>query len=293
MPRQEKNSVDYFPFYCKEGKAMYIIENTYGNDGFAVWVKILRQLAVTNYHYLDLSEDADRMFLSAKCRVPEDTLLNIINDLVKLGEFDSKMWNEHQIIWSEKFIEGVQEAYRKRSNECISYEGLLRNIQGKGRNNEVLFQRSGGRSTQIKEKKIKEDKIKEKETKVMSESDASDASPKNQNFFNIGSAFYQLFKKNSDDLNVTWVHLEKVTVDKFLDPIRLMVERDKRTMDDLRLVWKFLQTDDFWKPNIQSSEKLREKFDKLITQAKNGNRSSKKYNTDLRLDEATKEWLTA
>lgn len=53
MARPERNNVDYFPFICKEGKAMYYIEQKYNNDGYATWVKLLRQLAVTNYHFLN------------------------------------------------------------------------------------------------------------------------------------------------------------------------------------------------------------------------------------------------
>ena len=43
MARPERNNVDYFPFLCKEGKAMFYIEQKYGNDGYATWIKLLRQ----------------------------------------------------------------------------------------------------------------------------------------------------------------------------------------------------------------------------------------------------------
>ena len=33
MARPERNNVDYFPFLCKEGKAMYYIEKKYKNKG--------------------------------------------------------------------------------------------------------------------------------------------------------------------------------------------------------------------------------------------------------------------
>ena len=68
MARPEKNTVEYFPFICDEGNKMFYIEETYGNDGFATFVKLLRELAKTNYHYLDLSKPTTQMFLSAKCK---------------------------------------------------------------------------------------------------------------------------------------------------------------------------------------------------------------------------------
>lgn len=33
MARPQRNNVDYFPFFCKEGKSMFYIEQKYGNDG--------------------------------------------------------------------------------------------------------------------------------------------------------------------------------------------------------------------------------------------------------------------
>jgi uncharacterized protein YcfL len=124
MARQQQNTVDYFPFLCKEGEAMFYIENKYGNDGYATWIKILRQLAVTNYHYLNLSEYKTIMFLSSKCKVDEKLLLEIITDLCNIGEFNKQLWEQNKIIYSEKFIENIKDAYSRRKNECINLHTL-------------------------------------------------------------------------------------------------------------------------------------------------------------------------
>ena len=65
MARPERNNVDYFPFSCEEGEKMFYIEQTYGNDGFAVFVKILRELARKDFHYLNLSETSSKTPSSA------------------------------------------------------------------------------------------------------------------------------------------------------------------------------------------------------------------------------------
>jgi hypothetical protein len=125
MARPERNNVDYFPFICEDGNKMFYIEETYGNDGFATFVKLLRELAKANYHYLDLSKPTTQMFLSAKCKVSKDILLSIIKDLVELGKFDAMLWNENSIIWCQDFIDSIQDAYSKRNNKCITFDGLL------------------------------------------------------------------------------------------------------------------------------------------------------------------------
>lgn len=132
MARPERNNVDYFPFLCKEGKAMFYIEQKYGNDGYATWIKILRQLAVTNYHFLNLNDKVEFMFLASKCRITEELLTNIINDLCQLGEFHNDLWHQNKVIWSEKFYESVKDAYLMRKNKCIDLQGLLIHLSSLG-----------------------------------------------------------------------------------------------------------------------------------------------------------------
>lgn len=124
MARPERNNVDYFPFICEDGNKMFYIEETYGNDGFATFVKLLRELAKTNYHYLDLSKPSTMMFLSAKCKISKEVLEAIITDLVELGKFDKVLWTENKIIWCQDFIDSIQDAYIKRNNKCITLDGL-------------------------------------------------------------------------------------------------------------------------------------------------------------------------
>ena len=115
-----------------------------------------------------------------------------------------------------------------------------------------------------------EEEVKKKVNILMSEANASDLLKVNGSYFEISKAFYDLLIENSKKLNVRWIHLEKTSAEKFTNDIRLMCEQDGRTKEDLKAVWAFLKVDDFWMQNIQSSKKIREKFDQLITKSKNG-----------------------
>ncbi len=161
MARPERNNVDYFPLYCDEGKKMFYIEETYGNDGFAVFIKILRELAKTDFHYLNLSNNTTLMFLSAKCKVSKEILESIIKDLVELDKFDSVLWNENKIIWCQDFIDSIQDAYIKRKNKCISYQGLFTLLIGLG-----IRKQSKGKPKAPVNPQSKVDKSKPNKTKV-------------------------------------------------------------------------------------------------------------------------------
>ncbi len=125
--RNAQNTVEYFPHYISSGKKMFFIEQKYGNDGYSFWYKLLEGLASTEYHFLDLQDDSEVMFLSAKCRVSEDVLLSILDDLAIFGEIDKELWKE-RIVWSEKFVKSIQDAYSRRVNKCMQKKDLCRHL---------------------------------------------------------------------------------------------------------------------------------------------------------------------
>lgn len=164
MARPPKNNVEYFPFICEDGKKMFYIEETYGNDGFATFVKLLRELAKADNHYLNLSSQSTVMFLSAKCKVSKEKLISIVNDLVELGKFDKVLWNENSIIWCQDFVDSIQDAYKKRINKCITYEGLLLLLISLGVRKQSKIPSKVHGNTQTKEEETKEEETKENES---------------------------------------------------------------------------------------------------------------------------------
>jgi len=110
MGRKQRNNVDYFPHDCTHGSKMHIIEKKYGNDGYAVWFKMLEQLGHTDDHHIDISEETKQMYLSSVFNVSEELMISILDDLAKLGAIHKELWNDHRIIWSDKFIGSIEEA---------------------------------------------------------------------------------------------------------------------------------------------------------------------------------------
>jgi hypothetical protein len=113
VARPKKQTVDYFPHSCKHGKTMFIIEQKYGNDGYAFWFKLLELLGSSEGHYLKLENPADWEYLTATTRLEGETCEEILNLLAKLEAIDPDAW-EKRIVWSDNFIENVKEAYRNR-----------------------------------------------------------------------------------------------------------------------------------------------------------------------------------
>lgn len=79
--------------------------------------------------------------------------------------------------------------------------------------------------------------------------------------FQLANRLYQEILKNNPN------H-KKPNLQNWSNDVRLMMERDKRTEEQITYLIDWCQANDFWHKNILSISKLREKFDQLIIQVK-------------------------
>jgi len=116
VARPKKQTVDYFPHYVFHKRTMYIIENKYGNDGYAFWFKLLELLGSTEGHFYDCRNPSKWEFLLAKTRQSGVSATEILNTLAALDAIDAELWTQ-KVIWSQNFVDGVADVYAKRKIE--------------------------------------------------------------------------------------------------------------------------------------------------------------------------------
>lgn len=117
MARPKRRTVDYFPHFCKSGRTIYILENLYGNDGYAFWFKLLELLGESEGHYYRCCTASNWAFLIARSKVSEEKALAIISTLIELGKIDDDLWNSERVIWVPRFVENLADLYGKRATE--------------------------------------------------------------------------------------------------------------------------------------------------------------------------------
>jgi hypothetical protein len=168
MAREQRKDVDYFPHECTHGRKMHIIETKYGNDGYATWFKLLEQLGKANNHYLDISDEMTLMFLTSTFRIDEEKTIAILTDLSRLGAIDKLLFEDYKVIYSQKFADSIQDAYRNRKGKIIQYSDILAEIMQKNGQSYVRMTDNDANLTQVipkvnysKVKKSKEEKSKE------------------------------------------------------------------------------------------------------------------------------------
>lgn len=267
MARPKKQTVDYFPHYCKHKKTMYIIEQRYGNDGYAFWFKLLELLGDTEGHYLDLNDESTWEFLQAKVNLSEDLCIEILSLLAKLGAIDTDLWEE-RVVWCQNFVDGISDVYKKRRVE-IPCKPDFRHLKCKS--NVV----SGDGNSQSKVKEIKENEIKEKSSKVFADDSEE---------IILAAKLKELILHNNPKAKVP------NDLQKWAQEIDRMIRIDKRTPEEIKAVIEFSQNDSFWSANILSAKALRKQFDRLFMQS-NKNRISK-INSDDDLPDYWKKDFT-
>ena len=116
MGRPRKQTVDYFPhFTSSDSKTKFILEQNWGNDGYAFWFKLLELLGRSDGHYYDCSKAADSKYLAALTRIDENTVKEILDTLADLGNIDPELWTERKVIWCQNFVDNLQDVYSKRT----------------------------------------------------------------------------------------------------------------------------------------------------------------------------------
>jgi len=115
MARPHKQTVDYFPHDtdASDGKTLTIIQSKFGNDGYAFWFKLLQLLGKTPGHYYDFNNPAAWEFLLAKTSQKDtETMKGILDTLSLLEAIDQELY-ENGIIWCQKFVDGIEDAYSR------------------------------------------------------------------------------------------------------------------------------------------------------------------------------------
>jgi len=189
LSRPMKKGVDYFPHACTHGQTMFILEQRWGNDGYAFWFKLLELLGSTEGHVLDAENTATREFLAARTRLSVEQCYEILDLLADLDAIDQELWKKHHVIWCQNFVDHLEPVYRKRKTGPPSKPNFCDE-------NSSIDDVSVTESTQSKVKESKVDDTREKDNnKTHAQAHASVSAQKAQRTKFVKDLFENQFWK--------------------------------------------------------------------------------------------------
>lgn len=287
MSRPQKATVDYFPHWAVHGKTLFILEQRYGNDGYAFWFKLLETLCVSENHFLDWNNSVEQEFFLAKSRSTGVSAGEILELLAKLDAIDSELW-KIGIIWCQNLVDNVSDAYRKRKLPLPTKDGLFREKLSSFYNITTSCEVSGGRNPEEQEiqefpaeeihkgKERKGKEIKGEERGCGGEPPAPPSDPFSPDLLDSEKkqppeVCLMLSKYLLTKIRNNLPNFKEPNLTKWAEVFDLTIRRDGRSVDDLMALIDFATQDDFWKTNILSPDKLRKHFDRLTLQMSKGN----------------------
>ncbi len=220
----------------------------FGYEGVGLFYSILEKLAQQEKPIL-----TDVLKHQLKVGKKLEKVWKFIEEIELISSNNGETFNEQLLNFSEKY-----QIKKEKNAERIKQ---WRENQKDKKN--VTCNESVSNTPKVNKSKVKLSKYK---TTLLSELKNSDFN--NPIFFEITISFYELFKHNLTEAKISTTRIEK-SKGIWIDSIRLLIENDKFTKEDLREVFEFLKVNSFWKENILSTSKLREKFEKLLFASRN------------------------
>ena len=259
MPRKRRQKVDYFPHRVAHGETMAILEERYGNDGYAFWFKLLELLGRTEGHCFRAGKPIKLAYLASHTHLTVEIVTEILDLLAELEAIDPELWEAH-IIWCENFVDGLTPLYDKRAGElpkkpdiCTGYDSND-TISGDIRaGNDPTEDVSGESIPKGKDSIVSRVKDIKKESTIDSAEYLPQARHLSERIIENDAIYFK--NKNID-----------ATLLKWAGDIRKLATRDGRDIETIDKVIDWCQASDFWRANILSGAKLRDKFPTLLQQ---------------------------
>ncbi|GKV54266.1 DNA damage-inducible protein DnaD [Sporosarcina sp. NCCP-2222] len=127
MARPQKLGLDYFPLDVDidQDDKIQLVEALHGTTGFAVVIKLLMRIYKEGYYY-DWTE-MEQLLFARRVNVDINLLNDIVNDCIKYGLFDEKLFEKYKILTSNGIQERYFEASKRRKNITLVNQYMLIN----------------------------------------------------------------------------------------------------------------------------------------------------------------------
>lgn len=304
MGRPQKVGLEYFSLDVKMDDEVELIKAQHGIEGFGVLISMYQSIYADKGYYKKWSE-RNQILFSNKVSLDKNKVTNIINDCIKWDIFNKKLYDKYQILTSERIQKQYIGATYKRSEVKVIEEFLLLNDKDIDRKNISCINVSDvknldiniisdSKSTQSNKDKYK-DKYKDNKNTSCSDSGESNEVKDKKPKFDKDSMPYRAAKhlrslilennsrqpvpdENPKDLEKWALELDRLNR---LGPVGAKKNENKGyTWEEIGKIMQWCQDDSFWKDNILSAGKFREKITQLENKMKktSQNRSNDKMN---------------
>ena len=254
MGRPSRQVVDYFSHDCMHTKTLEIVEGQF-EHGYKVWFKLLEMLGSTEGHAIDFSDEIlFQHFSVVKCRVPVAETTLMMDLFARLEAIDKELWTQDRVVWCQHFVDRLADLYKKRKCSLPGKPSIQRI-------NSVSASDIPGNPSFRSPKSTKESRVKESRVKTT-------LFVEGENPLRLSRFLFSRILTNNPKA-------KEPNYQTWAKQVDLTLHTDKRTPEDIQAVIDWCQDDEFWRLNVLSTKKLREKFDQLYLKMTKGGGNGK------------------
>lgn len=129
MARPIKKGLDYFPLNVDvdQDDKFQLVEAVHGITGFGITIQLLMRIYKEGFYYK--WTEIEQLLFSRRVNVDINVVVEVVNDCIKYGVFDSSMYESHGILTSKGIQERYFEATIRRKAVVVDGEFLLINTK--------------------------------------------------------------------------------------------------------------------------------------------------------------------
>lgn len=239
---------------ARQDEKILMLRAEHGWEGYGIYwalVEMMFESSDTSLHHNKTRG------IAVSYNIDITVLESVINTCITEELFVSdgeRFWSDSLVRRKTKF----QELKEKKSQ--AGRKGMEKRWGNQQKDNTAITDDNSVITKNNKGKESKENKSKGKESKD------KPSSPKQ--VYDEQSVPYQLAFRLYQNILANNPDYKKPNLQGWANDVRLMMERDNRTEEQIIYLMDWCQNDSFWKSNILSVSKLREKFDQLVIRVK-------------------------
>ncbi|MCM3273687.1 DUF4373 domain-containing protein [Paenibacillus elgii] len=272
MARPQKEGLDYFPLDVgidQDDKLILPIAK-FGMQGFGIIVKLMMEIYKNGY-FRQWSE-RERFLFAKRVYVDINVISDVVNECINWGFFHQELFEKYEILTSSGFQKRYIEAAKRRKEITMFKEYVLVDAEKMSEKlnvaitvidldrNTVNVYKNPSKcvptQTEIPQSKVNKSKVnKSKNTSSrQSKTYDEDSTP-----YRMAKYLHSRIMEYAESIGKG--HLVRdAKLQKWADECRKILEIDKRDKEEVKKVIDWATSNAFWRKNILSAEKLRDKY---------------------------------
>lgn len=237
---------------AREDPKIMAMRSIYGWQGYGWYWLFIENMREQQDYKLSIQGqyvfNAFAMQMQCESEVAEKFINDCINEFKLFKSNEKKFWSSSLIIRMGKMQEKSKKASESAKARWSKGSATSETVCEGNADNMRTHSECNANAMQIKESKVKESKV---------------------NKYIYSSLHSQLAEILVERIIINKPNFKTPSnLDSWSNGIRLMMDIDKRTYEQIESVIDWCQKDSFWQSNILSVKKLREKFDQLESKMK-------------------------